>query len=87
MLKGQYKNLVILVLMVLLAVVVVSRIGGECGEECITESKALFQSLTDISANDSDTDWVITKYYYGENGTLTEMRVRETSWTNRSIGW
>ena len=41
----------------------------------------------DISANDADTDWVITKYYYGTNGTLTEMRVRETSWANRSIGW
>ena len=41
----------------------------------------------DIAANDSDTDWVITKYYYSASGSLIEMRVRVTSWTDRATGW
>ncbi len=41
----------------------------------------------DLNANDSDTDWIITKYYYNSNGFMIENRVRETSWTNRTIGW
>ena len=41
----------------------------------------------DISADDSDTDWVITKYYYDTNGMVIEMRVRTTSWTDRATGW
>jgi YD repeat-containing protein len=41
----------------------------------------------DISADDSDTDWVVTKYYYDANGMVTEMRVRTTSWTDRATGW
>jgi len=41
----------------------------------------------DINASDSDTDWVITRYYYDGSGRLTEMKVRTTSWTNRATGW
>ena len=55
MLKGKYKNIAILVLLLLLAAVVVYRSGGECGEDCISESKALFQTITDINANDAYT--------------------------------
>ncbi len=53
MIKGHYKNLVILALVALLAIVVVYRSGGECGENCITESEALYQSLKDINVNDA----------------------------------
>jgi len=41
----------------------------------------------DIDALTSDTDWVITKYYYDGNGRITDMRVRTTSWDNRATGW
>ena len=41
----------------------------------------------DIDALDSDTDWVITRFYYNAWGMITEMRVRTTSWTNRATGW
>ncbi|NQT73626.1 MAG: rhodanese-like domain-containing protein [Chloroflexi bacterium] len=55
MIKSHYKNLVILALVVLLAIVVVYRSGGDCGEDCITESEALYQSIQDISVNDAFT--------------------------------
>ena len=41
----------------------------------------------DLLANDSDTDWVVTKYYYDAGGMVSEMRVRTTSWTDRALGW
>ena len=41
------------------------------------------------NALDSDTDWVITKYYYstGVIRQLVKIRIRTTSWTNRAVGW
>ena len=41
----------------------------------------------DIAANEGDTDWIITNYYYNSNGMVQEMRVRTTSWTARDTGW
>jgi len=38
-------------------------------------------------AGEADTDWVISKYYYDENGLMIGMRIRTTSWTNRAVGW
>ena len=38
-------------------------------------------------AGEADVDWVVTKYYYDTNGLMTGMRIRTTSWTNRSVGW
>ena len=55
MIKGHYKNLVILALVALLAIVVVYRSSGDCGEDCITESEALYQSIQDISTTDAFT--------------------------------
>jgi len=41
------------------------------------------------NALDTDTDWVVTKYYYSTDPLrqLIKIRVRTTSWANRSIGW
>ena len=41
---------------------------------------------TDHDAVDSDTNWVVTKYYY-TNGIVSAMRIRTTSWSNRISGW
>ena len=41
----------------------------------------------DISAATSDTDWVITKFYYNAQGMVSEMRVRTASWDDRATGW
>lgn len=41
----------------------------------------------DIGAADSDTDWVVTRYYYNASGSLTEMRVRTMAWSERTTGW
>lgn len=41
----------------------------------------------DLNAADSDTDWVISKYYYDANGSLIQILVRTTSWTDRATGW
>ena len=40
----------------------------------------------DIAAADSDTDWIIYKCEW-TSGKITKMRMRVTSWTNRSSGW
>lgn len=40
-----------------------------------------------INASENDTNWIVTKYYYDANGSLIEMRVRTTSWTDRATGW
>lgn len=53
MIKTQYRNLIILALVVILAIVVFYRSGSECDENCIVESKALYQSLKDINVNDA----------------------------------
>lgn len=42
---------------------------------------------TDQNASPDDGNWVITKYYYDENGMLVMTRVRTTSWTLRGEGW
>lgn len=42
---------------------------------------------TDYNANENDTNWVITKYYYNTNGMLIFMLRRITSWYNRASGW
>ena len=41
----------------------------------------------DINADYGDTDWVISKYYYSESGSMVMILVRTTSWTNRAAGW
>jgi hypothetical protein len=38
-------------------------------------------------AVETDNTWVITKYYYDVKWNVIEIRVRTTSWTNRSSGW
>ena len=38
-------------------------------------------------AVDSDTGWVVTKYYYNASGMIIQQRTRTTSWTNRAVGW
>lgn len=38
-------------------------------------------------ASESDTEWVITRYYYSSKGTVAHVRRRTTSWTNRATGW
>lgn len=53
MIKTQYRNLIILALVVILAIVVFYRSGSECDENCIVESNALYQSLKDINVNDA----------------------------------
>jgi hypothetical protein len=42
----------------------------------------------DIAAAGTDTDWVVSKYYYNvETGSLTEIRVRTMAWDSRTTGW
>ena len=38
-------------------------------------------------AGDSDTNWVVTKYYYNSSGMIIQERTRTTSWTDRAVGW
>jgi len=42
---------------------------------------------TDHDAAESDTGWIISKYYYDNNGMIINIRIRTTSWTNRTAGW
>lgn len=42
---------------------------------------------TSHNASQSDSNWVITKYYYSAQGRINQVRIRTTSWTNRAIGW
>ena len=42
---------------------------------------------TDQNASPDDGNWVITKYYYDENGMPDLVRIRTTSWTLRDQGW
>lgn len=43
---------------------------------------------TDQNALESDTNWVIHKYYYDSNGLLINIRIRDNvSWANRMEGW
>lgn len=41
----------------------------------------------DLNAAESDTDWVISRYYYNASGSLIQILVRTTSWTDRTTGW
>jgi len=41
---------------------------------------------TDQNASVDDPNWIITKYFYS-GGMMTHMRIRITSWTDRSSGW
>jgi hypothetical protein len=53
-----------------------------------TDSLILYKGEnTNPAASDSDMDWQITKYYYTENMMISEIRVRQTSWEYRAIGW
>jgi len=38
-------------------------------------------------AAESDTGWIISKYYYDNNDMIISIRIRTTSWTNRTQGW
>ena len=40
----------------------------------------------DLNAANGDTDWYITRFDY-TNGSVIQVRIRKTSWTNRAIGW
>ncbi|MFX0194521.1 MAG: hypothetical protein ACFFCW_00240 [Candidatus Hodarchaeota archaeon] len=44
---------------------------------------------TDVNASVDDLNWVITKYYYsaGILQSVTQIRIRTTSWTLRDVGW
>jgi len=41
----------------------------------------------DIAAAGTDTDWVVTKYYYNASGMVEEMRTRTMAWDSRTTGW
>ena len=38
-------------------------------------------------AVDSDTGWIVTKFYYNASGMIIQQRIRTTSWTDRAVGW
>ena len=38
-------------------------------------------------AVDSDTNWIVTKFYYNASGMIVQQRIRTTSWTDRAVGW
>ena len=41
---------------------------------------------TNVSALDTDTNWIISRYYY-QGDILIGIKIRTTSWTNRTTGW
>jgi YD repeat-containing protein len=53
-----------------------------------TSGKILYKGENAVyAATDEDTTWVITKYYYDDQGRIIEIRVKEGAWTNRDQGW